>query len=365
MAEKIRVGFVGTSWWADGHHLPAIKSEPLAELVAICGRNEERAREIAAKYQIAQVFADYRAMIDRAGLDAIAVATPDDLHCEITLAAIDAGLHVVCEKPLALSAAQAREMYERAEKAGVKHMTYFTNRWLPHFRYLDRLIAEGYIGRCLSAEFRQVGGYGRNGGYHWRFDRKRSLGILGDLGSHNIDLARWFVGDIAAVSAHLGVCYERRGSDGAVVDSANDSALLLMEFANGCHGVVNVSAVAHLADRGMESSLVLHGECGTLELEMNLRDGYKLYGAKSDEDTLSALRVPEDILDGVDLELPLMELWAKVFTEQATGCRSFIQAIAADRKISPSLYEGMRVQEVIEAAIESDQRRQFVSLQAP
>ena len=82
-------------------------------------------------------------MIEHAGLDAIVVAVPDDLHYEITTKAIDAGLHVVCEKPLALTAAQARTMYEKAEEAKVKHMTYFTNRWQPLFLYLHQLVTDG------------------------------------------------------------------------------------------------------------------------------------------------------------------------------------------------------------------------------
>jgi predicted dehydrogenase len=364
MAEKVRLGVVGTSWWADGFLLPSITSESLAQLVAICGRNEERAREMATKYQIAQVFTDYREMIDRVNLEAIVVATPDDLHCEITLAAIDAGLHVLCEKPLALTAAQAKEMYERAESAGVKHMTHLELRTWPPLRYLHRLVAEGYVGRCLSAEFRYVGSHGRSGDYHWRFDRKRSLGILGDFGPHVIDLARWLVGDIAAVSAHLAACYERRGPDGAALDAANDSALLLLEFASGGHGNMNLSAVAHTGDRGLEARVVLHGESGTLEWKEN-NHGYQVYGAKGDETTLSALPIPEDILGGIDPQSPVMQQFLRMSTEQSAGCRLFVEAIAADRKITPSFYEGFKAQEVIEAALASDQKRQFVSLSVP
>ena len=115
MSEKVRVGIVGTSWWADAFHLPTLKSHPQAELAAICGRQRERAEEMARKYEVARVFTDYREMIEAGDLDALVVSTPDDSHHAITMAALDAGLHVLCEKPLALNAAHAREMYAKAE----------------------------------------------------------------------------------------------------------------------------------------------------------------------------------------------------------------------------------------------------------
>ena len=148
MPEKVRVGIVGTSWWADLMHLPSLKSHPQAELVAICGRNREHTEEMAKKYGIPVVFTDYREMIEKVDLQALVIAAPDDQHYPIAMNALDAGLHVVCEKPIALNSKRARDMCEKAEAAGVKHMIYFTGRWMTHYRYLKQLIDEGYIGRC-------------------------------------------------------------------------------------------------------------------------------------------------------------------------------------------------------------------------
>ena len=136
MDRQVRVGMVGTSLWADTMHLPALKSHPQAEIVAICGRNQERTAEIAQKYNIPKIFTDYETLIRQSGAEALIVATPDDLHYPVTIAALESGLHVLCEKPLALHANQALEMYEKAAIANVKHMTYFTWRWLPYFQYL-------------------------------------------------------------------------------------------------------------------------------------------------------------------------------------------------------------------------------------
>ena len=152
-------------------------------------------------------------MIASGTLDALVIVTPDVLHYPITMAGLDAGLHILCEKPLALTAAHAREMYDKAEATGRKHMAMFTYRGVPHFRYLRHLIEQGYIGRCYHCHLRYEGGYGREASYAWRFDRQQGIGILGDLGSHLIDLAHWYVGDIAKVSGHLATyrCPPRTG----------------------------------------------------------------------------------------------------------------------------------------------------------
>ena len=110
MSESVRVGVAGTSEWAEVLHLPGIESHPGARLTAICGRRRERAREVAVKYDIPFVFTDYRAMIDSGELDALVIATPDETHHPIMMAALEAGLHVMCEKPLAPRASLAKEM---------------------------------------------------------------------------------------------------------------------------------------------------------------------------------------------------------------------------------------------------------------
>ena len=103
-------------------------------------------------------------MINQGDLDAIIVGVPDDLHYEITMQGLRAGLHVLCDKPLAITAQQARKMYEEAEAARVKHMVLFTYRWMPFFRYVRDLIEQGYIGRCYHCEFRFLMGCGSREG---------------------------------------------------------------------------------------------------------------------------------------------------------------------------------------------------------
>ena len=361
MSDQVRVGVVGTSRYADFSHLPGVKSHPRAQLAAICGRNRDRADEMAAKYEIPQVFTDYREMIAKGSLDALVVATPDDLHYPITMAALDAGLHVLCEKPLALNASQAREMLQKAEEAGVVHMPFFTYRWVPHYRYLKQLVQEGYIGRCFHCHIRCVAGYGRRGQYLWRFDRSHCNGTLGDLGSHMVDLARWYVGDVARVSAHLGVYVDRPGPEGQPLDPANDAAVLLLEFENGAQGMIQMSAVAHVADRAQEQHIVLHGEGGTLEADLSGSGGV-IHGARHDEQRFQTLPVPDDLWGDVDRTDFRSSLLSGVFLKQSVADRLFIDAILEGRQVSPSFYDGWKAQEVIDAAIESHEKGAWVSL---
>ena len=267
MDNQVRVGVVGAGLIVDALHVPSLKSHPAALVSAICSRTQKHASSVAKKHNIPDVYTDYRVMIKEANLDAIVIATPDDLHYPMTMAALDAGLHVLCEKPLALTVAQAGEMAEKANSTGLKNMIFCTNRWRPHCRYLKELLDQEFIGHPYHIYLSFLGGYGREPVYKWRFDTNRANGILGDLGSHLIDLARWYMGDIVKVSALLGSFVKRLDPNGEEHNPANDSAMLLLEFENGVHGIIQTSAVAYTANRFNEHHIRVHGSEGTLEVD--------------------------------------------------------------------------------------------------
>ncbi len=357
MTERVRVGVIGTSWFADLAHLPWLKSHPQADVNAICGRNADRANEIATKYGIPQVFTDYRTMIEKGNLDAVLIIAPDNMHYDMTMHALEFKLHIMCEKPLASTAAQAKEMYEKAESVGVKHMTFFTWRWQPHHRYLKQLMDSGYIGRPFDSHIRYVSGYARNGDYMWRFDRDIGGGALGDLGSHAIDFARYFVGDIRKVSCHLSTFIDRPFNQ--PYRPANDSAVLALEFMNGGHATLNISAVDHMAERGQEQHIILHGEDGTLEAisDHNAIPTRILRGMRKGEDRFQTLAVADELWGDADRNNPF-----DIFTKLSIGDRLFIDSILADKPIQPSFYDGFKAQEVIDAALKSHETGQWVTL---
>ncbi len=356
MTKSVKIGVIGTSGWAEQMYLPHLAGYDRAALLAICGRNQDRAQVVAAKYNIPQVYADYQNMIANAGLEAIVVSTPDDTHYALVMAALDAGLHVICEKPVALNADDAQAMAEKAESAGVKHMVFHTFRWVPSFRYLKQRVDEGYVGPVHHALLRYIAGYGRADRYLWRFDGDRANGILGDLGSHMIDLARWYIGDVASVSASIMNFYDRQHEDGTPVTTANDLAALDLTFANGAQASIQVSAAAHLADREMHQETALYGADGTLETSFYLaKPHYEVRGARKDDSHFSKLAMPEALLRGISPENPFGN-----FLEQSVGARYFIDCILDDKMPEPNLHDGYKIQQVIDAALESSRTGQRV-----
>lgn len=343
MRDPIRIGVIGTSWFADSVHLPSLAADERVTVAAICGRNRARAEEMAAEYGIPQVFTDYGGMLAEGDLDAVVIVTPDDEHFPMTMAALDAGLHVFCEKPLASNGEQARQMFERAEARSVRHMTNFSYRWSPLYRYLHDLIAQGAVGRLYHARFAFRAGHGRRPNYAWRFDPRRSNGVLGDLGSHLIDLARYLVGDVARVNAGLTVNVQRPGVDGQPMTSANDAATLLVEFASGGSGTIEVSAVARTHDPAFEHTVTLHGDAGALIANFAL--------------VSAPPKVQLAAGDGPFQEMPIPAEY-----QAANSSRSFVDAILSGQSTAPTFYEGWQVQRVIDAALASHASGQWVAV---
>jgi predicted dehydrogenase len=356
MTNKVRIGVIGTSGWADMMYFPSFKSHPFADVVAICGRNRELAVQMAAKYDIPTVYTDYRTLIAHDDLDAVVISTPDDLHYPMTMEALDADLHVLCEKPLALNTQQALEMYQKAEEKGVKHMVLFTYRWHPYFRYLKQLVDDGYIGRCYHADFYFLCPFALRDTYLWRYDSQRANGIVSDLGAHLIDFARWYVGDIVKVNAQLDAVTERSGAEITPIIPANDTAGVNLQFANGAQGFLRASGVAAVT----EMHVRLCGDTGTLETDwypFGPQADFQLYGGQKGKAPFAELQIPASYIKGLNKDNLL-----DTFTKQSAGPRLFVDAILEDRPVSPSFMDGVKVQKVIDAALESNRKGIWIEI---
>ena len=188
--DNVRVGLIGTSWWADAMYLPALAEHPRGAITAIAGRNAATTEAVAARWGIAHSYASADALLADADIDAVIIASSNASHAPLALAAIERGLHVLCEKPLGLDAAEAGRIAAAADRAGIVSMTPFTYRFMPLSVQIRRYIDEGYVGRPYHMGARYFTGFARDGEYAWRFDRAEAgSGVLGDLGSHWIDMA--------------------------------------------------------------------------------------------------------------------------------------------------------------------------------
>lgn len=365
VADRVRVGVVGTSWYAELMHLPNLKSHPGADVVALCGPDEPRLAELAAKFSIPHCFRDWREMISSGMLQALVVVTPHDLHYPITMEALDAGLHVLCEKPLAMTAAQAKAMLDRAESKGLCNMCYFTWRWLPVYRHAVQLIHDGYVGRVFQVEARYLAGYALEGGYHWRADARHSLGALGELGSHIIDLVRLCGGEVSQVSGRLGAFVDKQDAEGRPMTPAFDTALCTLELESAAQASIQISSVAYTAERDQEQHLVVHGEEGTLEVDMIATRGMSIRGARRPGGELRELPVPADLLGPMECSRPVWSQFPGAFQSQPIGTRLFVDSILGGTPAVPGFADGWRAQEVIDAAFESNATGCWVTLPRP
>jgi predicted dehydrogenase len=198
----IRVGIVGASF-AKAAYLPALATIDDAEVVALASARLERARAAADAFGVPHAYDDWEAMLREHAFDLVCIATPTDTHAPIALAALDAGAHVLCEKPTAMDAGQARAMRDRASELGRVALLGHELRFNPNRRKLAELVASGAIGEVRHAHISNVTpGWSdpaaRPKGDWWSL-AERGGGRLGANGSHQVDLLRWWFGEIGAV----------------------------------------------------------------------------------------------------------------------------------------------------------------------
>lgn len=220
-------------------HVPALRAAGF-EVAGLVGSDPERTGRRAEKSGVPAAFIDLDEAITRTGAVAVTVATPPNTHAALTLAAISRGCHVICEKPFAANAAEARTMLVAAERAGVTHLIGNEFRWLPERAIAARAIADGLIG---EPRFMSLIGYlsfvadPEARMPRWWFDADAGGGWLGAQGSHLIDQVRNWLGEFVSLSASLAIVSDRKGV-------AEDSYVLRFQTASGAEGVIQQSAGA-------------------------------------------------------------------------------------------------------------------------
>ena len=206
----------------------------MPQLVAIAGRNEEAVSEAARRYGFAEYVTDWKTLVADDRVQLFDNAGPNNLHAEPTIAAAEAGKHVICEKPLGRDADESYETWQRVQAAGVKHMCAFNYRFVPAVRLAHQMIASGELGDIQHFRGAYLQEWGTTEGDIWRFDKATAgSGSLGDLGAHVIDLARYLVGEVTEVSA-----ITQTFIPGRDVDDAVESAV---RFENGAVGTIEAS----------------------------------------------------------------------------------------------------------------------------
>jgi predicted dehydrogenase len=285
---SIGVGMLGYGSMGRAHS-NALRQVPLIlpitpRLVALCGRNEAAVAQAAQAYGFAGYYTDWRPLVEDERIELFCNLGPNSVHAEPCILAAQAGKHVLCEKPLARTAPEAKAMLDAATKAGVKHMTAFNLRFIPAVQYARSLIQGGALGRIYH--FRAVYLSESHHPYkqtamRWRLSKAESgSGVLGDLGSHMIDLARFLVGEISTVGGMLKTFIDRRPVPGtnelAPVD-VDDAFVATLAFAGGAIGTLEATkfAAGHTSQRMLE----INGEKGTIRIDLERMNELEVFWA--------------------------------------------------------------------------------------
>jgi len=255
---KIKWGIIGCGVIAPWHADSVVDSQ-YAELVAACDIDEEKGKEFAQQHGGVAFYQDYRQMLTRGGIDAVSVCTPSGLHAEMTIAAARAGVHILCEKPMAITVPQLDAMVEAVHKAGVKLGVIFQRRTYETSKRVRAAVQSGLLGKMTLGDaylkYYRSPAYYRSAGWRatWALD---GGGALMNQGVHGIDLLVWVMGDVQSVYAKA----EAKARDIEV----EDTCVALLTFKNGAFGVIEGTTSSN---PGEITAFHFHGEKGTIILD--------------------------------------------------------------------------------------------------
>ncbi|MFE6336677.1 Gfo/Idh/MocA family protein [Streptomyces sp. NPDC057798] len=345
-------------------------------LAAICGRDAAAVRTAADRHGWAAAETDWRALIARDDVDLVDICTPGDSHAEIAVAALAAGKHVLCEKPLANTVEEAVMMARAAEEAhrrGQLSMVGFNYRRVPATALARRMVAEGRIGRLRHVRVTYLQDWLVDAGFPltWRLRREHAgSGSLGDLGSHIVDLAQYVAGEkLAGVSALTETFVRERPLPGGAVQglsavsadgntgqvTVDDAALFTARFTSGA--VASFEATRYATGRKNALRLELNGSKGSLAFDLE-----RLNELSFHDDTEPAAQGGFRRILVTEPEHPYLDAWwppghglgyEHTFVHQA---RDLVHAIAEGRQPDPSFADGLQVQRVLAAVEESAEK---------
>ncbi len=270
--EKLRIGIVGCGGIANGKHLPALsRQSDRAELVAFCDLIPERAEKAAKEYGIpgAKVMTDYHEMMEDKTIDVVHVCTPNRSHCEISVAALEAGKHVMCEKPMAKTVADAQKMLDAAKKSGKKLTIGYQNRFRTDSQLMKRYVERGDLGEIYFSKAHAIR---RRAVPTWGVflnEYEQGGGPLIDIGTHALDLTLWMM-DNYKPKAVLGTAFKKLGNQTETGNAwgdwdpakftVEDSAFGMVTMENGATIMLESSWALNTLDvREAQTTL-----CGTL-----------------------------------------------------------------------------------------------------
>ncbi|MGE8078956.1 Gfo/Idh/MocA family protein [Peribacillus loiseleuriae] len=338
----LKVGVIGCGSIAKYRHLPEYHANKQVEIVAVCDIVEARAEKMAAQYG-AKAFVDYKEVLKLKEIDAISVCLPNYLHAPVSIDALNAGKHVLCEKPMATSKEEAEAMIQAANINEKTLMIAHNQRFVASHQTAKQIIDSGKLGKIYSFKttFGHPGpeAWSVDGADSWFFNKKQAfIGAMGDLGVHKSDLMRYLLGEFTEVGAFI----ETNAKKNTEVD---DNAVCILRTESGIIGTLTASW-AYVS--GGDNSTVIYGENGTLRLEADPE--YSLI---------------EEYRDGKVIHHKL----DKIQTNEDGGQTNshvidhFVESISENKEPLITGEEGLKSLKIILAAFESQETKKIISLE--
>jgi predicted dehydrogenase len=377
MAKPLRIGMIGYGFMGRAHsnayrrvsNFFDVEYQPV--LQAVCARNEAKAKQFADKWGYASVEADWRKLVERNDIDAVDICVPNNLHRDIAIAAAQAGKMILCEKPLAMNAAEGEEMIAAVEKAGVANTVWYNYRRVPAVTLAKQLVDEGRLGRIFHyrANFLQdwtiSADVPQGGAGVWRLDaRAAGSGVTGDLLAHCIDTALWLNGPIKSVTAMTETFVkERRHQESGQIEPVHidDACAFLCRFANGSLAIFESTRYA----RGHKALYTFEINGADASIAWDLHDLHRLsYFDHRDQSLVRGWRSIH-VTDG---DMPYMDKWwvpgLAIGYEHSFvhHVADFLDGISNNRPTSPTFREALDTQKVCDAVLASAKSGKWVEV---
>lgn len=373
MKREIGVAVIGTGFMGRAHALayravPNVFPEALRpRLIAVADVTETGARQAQQQFGFERSTTDWRMLLDDDAIDVVSITTPCSLHREMALAAIAAGKHVHCEKPLAASIGDALAMMEAAEAAGVITQTGYNYIQNPLLALAREMIADGTLGEITS--FRGVHAEDYMGDpdipYGWRVDPENGGGAIAEIGSHIIGIARFLLGPIARVNAQLETVIKTRPVAEGARDrrevKADDIARMIVAFERGCSGSIEANWAA--TGRKMQLAFEVYGKKGALAFSQERFNELQYYRSGEDPGTSGFTRIEAGPAHAPYSNFTVAGGHQLGFNDLKTiEMAAFLNAIARNAPAFPGFREAWEIQRVIDAAIRSSVEGRSVSV---
>jgi predicted dehydrogenase len=378
MTQSLSVGLIGAGFMGKAHSL-AYAAMPMffwpapaiPQRKVIAEVTDQLAAEAARRYGYERSTSDWRTVIDDPSIDIVDIATPNDAHCEIAVAAAEGGKHIICEKPLARSGDEARRMLEAVQRAGVVHMVAFNYRRTPAVALAKRYLDEGAIGRVLSfrGTYLQDWSADPDAPLSWRFRKEiAGSGALGDIGTHVLDIARYLVGEIDGVNAILRTHIAERPEQQAGADKlgaaerladaprapvdVDDEVHTLLRFAGGALG--SLEATRNAYGRNNFLTFEIHGELGSIAFNYERRDELQVCFAADESDRRGFRTVYTGPAHPYgDALWPISALGIGYGETKIIECHDFCRAVVERTPVSPDFADGYQIARICDAIAES------------